>query len=248
MKIVAIGGGELKTQETLLIDRFLVDFTGKRSPNALFIPTASGDAEGYCQTFQQIYGQVLGCRTDSLLLLNCSVQHRLIEDAILGADLIYVGGGNTLRMMKRWRQLGVDRLLAKAAAQGTVLSGISAGAICWHQWGDSDSRSFSGKQDWSYIRVRGLGLKPGLFCPHLDTEGRHESLLAMVGKYKMYGIACDDHAAVVYHDSRATCLASRKNARACVCRCDEGQVSIAQYHDGESLEWINALHTDKPRR
>jgi dipeptidase E len=53
-----------------------------------------------------------------------------------------VGGGNTLKMMRRWRKLGVDQFLERAYHKGAVLSGISAGAICWFVYGHSDSQQF----------------------------------------------------------------------------------------------------------
>ena len=55
-KIVAIGGGELNTLETADIDKRIIELTGKTRPKALFIPTASGDAEGYVETFEACYG------------------------------------------------------------------------------------------------------------------------------------------------------------------------------------------------
>ncbi|OMF88623.1 hypothetical protein BK146_24695 [Paenibacillus sp. FSL R7-0333] len=54
--IVAIGGGEISELETLAIDQTIVDLTNKKNPKALFIPTASMDAEGYCDSFQLVYG------------------------------------------------------------------------------------------------------------------------------------------------------------------------------------------------
>ena len=42
--IVAIGGGELKDLDTLLIDRAIVKLTHKKHPKVLFIPTASNDS------------------------------------------------------------------------------------------------------------------------------------------------------------------------------------------------------------
>ena len=176
MQIVAIGGGHLKKRETLPIDRFVVELTGRRRPRAVFIPTASGDAEEYCHVFDRIYGERLGCRTDWLRLLASPEDRETAEEKIEAADLVYVGGGNTLRMMKLWRRLGVDRMLESAGNRGTVLAGLSAGAICWHDYGHSDSRSFSGKSSWSYIRVRGLGFRPVIFCPHLDAEKPEEAV------------------------------------------------------------------------
>ena len=59
-KIVAIGGGELRTLETTEIDKRIIALTGKRRPTALFIPTASGDAAGYVETFEACYGKEFG--------------------------------------------------------------------------------------------------------------------------------------------------------------------------------------------
>lgn len=42
-KIVAIGGGEIHLEETLPIDKFIVDFSESKNPKLLFIPTASND-------------------------------------------------------------------------------------------------------------------------------------------------------------------------------------------------------------
>ena len=56
MNIIAIGGGQMRQNETTRLDKFIVDLTGKEKPNALFIPTASYDNEGYCALFHQHYG------------------------------------------------------------------------------------------------------------------------------------------------------------------------------------------------
>jgi putative intracellular protease/amidase len=82
----------------------------------------------------------------------------------LSADIIYVGGGNTLQMMRVWRRFGVDKLIKSAYESGTVLSGISAGSICWFDSGHSDSMSFYNPRKWKYTNVRGLGLIRGGGC------------------------------------------------------------------------------------
>ena len=59
---------------------------------------------------------------------------------VLGrADIIVVGGGNTLYAIDRWKELQVDKLLLDAMNRGVVLTGGSAGAICWFDGGHSDS-------------------------------------------------------------------------------------------------------------
>ncbi len=236
MNIISIGGGSLKKRETLPIDRHIVSLARKKNPRALFIPTASGDPEDYCEAFDRIYGTMLGCRTDHLLLFRRAEDRRRAAVKIASADVIYVGGGNTLRMMKLWRRLGIDHLLVEAGRRGAVLAGLSAGAICWHAWGHSDSLAYTGRKNWNYIKVRGLGLRPGLYCPHLDGEKRHRSFKAMVLRDHLSGIACDNFAAVHYGDDGATCIASRRHARVHVYAFHRGRVTIRTYTRGEKID------------
>jgi dipeptidase E len=238
MNIIAIGGGSLKKKETLPIDRHVVALTGKKSPRALFIPTASGDREDYCESFDRIYGELLGCGTDHLLLYRRPADRFRAAAKIKTADLIYVGGGNTLRMMKFWRRLGIDRLLIKASRRGTVMAGLSAGAICWFDWGHSDSRSYSGRKTWSYIKVRSLGICPGIYCPHLDGEKRHASFKAMVERERQIGIGCDNKAAIWYHDGGATCVTSGSKARVRLYVPGRNGVAVESFRNEESVAFL----------
>ena len=134
MKIVAIGGGEIGRPgtkiETLEIDEEILRLSGKKNPKLLFIPTASGDSAGYIDVVETYFGIKLGCTVDTLLLWGTDLSEREIEKKIESADIIYVGGGNTLSMIRLWKKLGVDTLLQNAAERGVVLSGVSAGAVC----------------------------------------------------------------------------------------------------------------------
>jgi dipeptidase E len=223
-KIVALGGGELREGATRAIDARIVELSGKARPKALFIPTASGDAENYAETFRAQFGDELGCETDTLYLLAKRPALEVIAEKIQAADLIYVGGGNTLRMMKLWRRLGVDALLRQAYARGAVLSGISAGAICWFDSGHSDSRSFAAEGAWNYIRVRGLGLVDALYCPHIDAENRLLSFQQFVGKHRVIGLGCDDCCAFEIIDDTWRVIASREGAKAYHIYRQNGQV------------------------
>jgi len=166
-KIIAIGGGSVVEEATAAIDAAIVKLAGKKTPKALFIPKASGDDIGYCENFSSVYSKKFGCETDSLLLFKMNPPAKTIREKILQADIIYVGGGNTLMMMRRWRYLGVDKLLIKASQQGKVLAGVSAGAICWFQYGHSDSEFYYHPENWDWIRVKGLGILPFTACPPL---------------------------------------------------------------------------------
>ncbi|HEY7123865.1 MAG TPA: peptidase E [Ktedonobacterales bacterium] len=225
--IVAIGGGDLGTFETLAIDQEVVRLTEKSEPRALFIPTASGDSEDYWQNFQQVYGHRLGCKTEVLWLLKETPSQEQMQEKILGADLIYVGGGNTLRMMKRWRKLGVDALLRQAADKGTVLAGLSAGAICWCNYGHSDSMKFSNPNRWQFIRVQGLGILDTTICPHYHSEHREADFAQMVRKYPLHrGLALDDNTAIVVRNGGWRILHSQPDARAYWLYMRYGQVMI----------------------
>ena len=137
-RIVAIGGGEIRDGETLNIDKFIVSLSGKEKPSLLFIPTASHDVEGYIETVKKVYGE-LGCDVKILCLTKENIEEDDIRDIILKSDIIYVGGGNTEYMMKIWEKYSVDKYLKEAYKKNIVLSGLSAGSLCWFKAGFDDS-------------------------------------------------------------------------------------------------------------
>ena len=212
-KIIAIGGGRMpRTQE---IDREVVRLAGKRSPVCLFIPTASMDDPGYCARVERQYRGLLGCRFKTLLLYRDRPSASEIRDTILNSDIIYVGGGNTLRMMKLWRRLGVDHYLDRARRNGTVLSGSSAGALCWFREGNSDSRSYSDASDMTLIKVTGLHFVDALVCPHYDVERhRQPGLRAMMKKTAGVAIALDNCSAIEIVDDEYRILTSARRKHA----------------------------------
>jgi dipeptidase E len=176
-----------------------------RPPNVLFIPTASNDDANYIEDMRKIYEENLNCNFQSLYLHGNTdhpkvTDHMAIALQIKKADIIYVGGGNTLKMMKLWRQLGVDKLLIEAFHRGVICCGLSAGSICWFESGHSDSLSFWHPEDWDYIKVRCLGLIKGTHCPHFNSETlgvkREDNFKRMLQKRGGLGIAVDDNAAL----------------------------------------------------
>ena len=213
-KIIAIGGGEMKLGETTSIDREIIRLTGKIRPLLLFIPTASNDAVTYYDSVKLHFGQELGCRTDVLYLIKDKPQLKEIGKKILGADAIYVGGGNTEKMMRIWQKTGTADVLKQAYAKGIVLSGLSAGAICWFRWGNSDSRILAGTSE-NLIKVSGLDLVHALFCPHFDAEShRHESLKTMMEKTPGIAVAVDNCCAIEIIDDSYRIISSKPSANA----------------------------------
>jgi len=219
MKIVAIGGGEIGrpgySVETEKIDREIIELTGKRHPKALLLPTASGDSAVYWQTFQKHYGDRLGCETDVLYLVSGNTSHQEIRQKILSSDIVYVGGGNTLKMLKIWRRLGVDKVLEEAGKKGVILSGLSAGAICWFKYGNSDSMKFGSAKSAKLIKIRGTGFLPSMACPHYDVEkSRRPSLKKMIKEDGGLSIALENCSALEVVGDQYRILTSSKNANA----------------------------------
>ena len=196
--IVAIGGGEIAEAETEPIDRHVCASTGVDRPRALFVPTASGDAAGYCDAFDEYYGTRLGCRTDHLLIHDGGVELDAIRAAIDWADLVYVGGGSVAILLDRWRELGVDELLYDAWQDGTVIAGLSAGAMCWFASGltDAGAGGSSDTADAPYAPVECLGWIPDVaFTPHA-TPDRRAAFRELIADRGGAGLALEDGCAI----------------------------------------------------
>lgn len=235
MNIVTIGGGEIADYETYRIDELIKSLTRKHRPNAVFIPTASGDAAGYCQNFSRIYGEQLGCEVDYVLATSPQFDIRKAQKSIADADLIYVGGGNTRKMLDRWQETGISEALINAGKSGTVLSGLSAGAICWHTVGLSDSEKFSSDKNWRLTVVKALDLLPGMFCPHLNAEHRHGALIDSVTETRIPAIACDNGAAVHWDGERAVAVTSMPGAYVYVFHPSGPRTTIHRFTDEDQL-------------
>jgi dipeptidase E len=213
--IVAIGGGSLSGPSSIRpIHQEIVHLTGKNNPHVLFIPTASADSADYISRMHKEFIE-LNCTIDVLYLTGQTPPHAAIAHAIKSADIIYVGGGNTLKMMNRWRKLGVDKLLHQAYKDNKVLCGPSAGSICWFAYGNSDSRKDKNPQA-PLIKVTGLGMINALHCPHYDSEkDRKASLKAMMQKLpRLVAIAIDDCCALQIINNEYRILATKNTANA----------------------------------
>ena len=164
---------------------------------------------------------------------------------ILSADAIYVGGGNTLKMMTTWRKLGVDSMLKLAHKRGVVLSGISAGAICWFGYGNSDSRKFtSGSQ--KLLKVTGLGIIDALLCPHYDSEPRRQAdLKRMMKTTSKVAIALDNCVAIEIVDESYRIVTSKPTAKAYKIYWNNGKYFIEEIPASESYSDLSSLIAKK---
>jgi len=163
--IVAIGGGGFgRSLGSLEIEKYIISLTNKKRPKICFIPTASGDSSVYKLNFYRAFSK-LDCITSHIDFFSRTEN---LEDKVLKQDIIYVGGGNTKSMLAVWREWNLHEILRNAYEKGIVMSGVSAGAICWFEKGITDSYA----EDLAIIDC--LGIVEGNACPHFDEEKERE--------------------------------------------------------------------------
>ncbi len=199
-RIVACGGQQLLFPA---LTRYIFDLTGRPTPKILFLPTASGDDAANLLTF---YQSLAGVPSEPSHL---ALFHRTVDDVdalIRGQDVVMVGGGNTANMLAIWRLHGVEDALRKAYANGTVLTGWSAGCICWFEAGITDSFT----PELGPLRD-GLKLLAGSACPHYDSEERRRPVYQReVANGLPAGIALEEGVAARYDDERLVEIVSAR--------------------------------------
>jgi dipeptidase E len=173
--------------------RYVLALTSRRRPRVLFLPTASGDSADYLLTF---YQQLAGydCEPRHLALFERTAEDP--AEVIAAQDIVIVGGGNTANMLAIWRLHGVERALRHAYAKGIVLTGWSAGCICWYEAGITDSFT----PELGPLKD-GLAVLKGSACPHYDSEERRALVYTReIAAGMAAGIALDDGVAALYED------------------------------------------------
>jgi peptidase E len=199
-RIVACGGEQLLQAA---LTRYVFELTGKPRPKILFVPTASGDDAAYLLTFYLAMAG-LPCEPSHLLLFNRTVDD--IDGLLRSQDVVMVGGGNTANMLAIWRLHDVDEALRKAYRNGTILTGWSAGCLCWFEAGITDSFTL----ELGPLRD-GLKLLNGSACPHYDSQERRRPVYAReIAKGLPPGIALDDAVAASYEDEHLVEIVSAK--------------------------------------
>lgn len=173
-RIIAIGGGELRERQTLKIDEYIANLAKNHATEcqkeracALFIPTASHDFMPYYNTFHKVYTGVFNIKTDVALTVFKEIDHEKLKGKFEKADLIYVGGGDTVFMLESWQKSGLLPLIIQAYERGVPVAGLSAGAICWFEKMFTDtSKEFEG----IYSLRDGLGVLKGTMAPHYNQR------------------------------------------------------------------------------
>lgn len=216
-KLVLIGGGDTgrgdKEYNTKEIDEEVVKMTGKENPNFLFIGLASSHSDSYYDTMKKIYKE-LGCTPVYLKKSNILNNPDIVENKIKDADIIYICGGDTVKLLNDVKEYKIDKLLLEAYNNGTVLAGMSAGAILLSNKGFSDSLIIRGESD-KYEFLKGLNFIDINFCPHYNTDPKKTTDLEEYLSNSKDEVYClENCTALKVEDSKISIIKSDKNAKA----------------------------------
>jgi peptidase E len=175
---------------------YVKSLIAKDNPKMCLLPTAIADNPYTINNWYEQCNQLEIHGYAQRMFISSYDQRQTFEEVLLSMDAILVTGGNTLNALAIWKAQGVDVVLRKAWEQGIILSGGSAGSLCWFEHGTTDSRP----KEISI--VEGLGFLKGSHCPHYDSEKTRRPLYHSYIKSKQFkpGYACDDRAAILFHD------------------------------------------------
>jgi dipeptidase E len=178
-----------------------------RGPRVLYVPTAAmEDPSSTLEWYERLRG-----RTETTHLHFFPYPPHDMRELALKHDVVFVTGGNTANALAVWRTHGFDRALREAWEDGVLLSGWSAGAICWFEAAVTDSFGphLEGMRN-------GLGFLPGSACPHYDGEElRRPRYADLVRNGFPAGLAMDDDVAARFEGTELVELVtSREGARA----------------------------------
>ena len=187
-QLVIYGSG----RHTVPFLNYMAQLTDKKTPNMCFIPTASGDDEGYIERFHEVCNQINVIPHVLKVWINSYDQKETFEEIISKMDAIVVGGGNTLNMLAIWKAQGIDIALKKAYKNSVVMGGGSAGSLCWTNGGTTDSRPEK------LSIVKGLSFINKSHCPHYNSEKSRRPLYHknILEGNLTDGYACDDRSAI----------------------------------------------------
>lgn len=213
---VLIGGGENGREgtdyETEKIDKEIVSLLPpKKEKNFLFIAHGNNYEKEYYEVIKKNF-EKLGCKCD-ILNKNDLKDINISKNKLCWANIIYIGGGNTLKMMNAWRRYKFNEILNNIRKEDKIFCGISAGAIAFCKYGVSDSRKTL-KYD-KYIKVSGLEFFNILFCPSFDEKYNYiENIDKIMKDAKVPMFALEKGTALIINENKARIVKSIENKKA----------------------------------
>jgi peptidase E len=193
------------------LTRYAVELSGVtgRAPRVCFLATACGDNPQMIRDFYDM-AQAAGFHGSHLQLFSMPNVDDMRE-LLLGQDVVWVWGGSVAGLLAMWQLHGVDDLMREAWEAGVVLTGVSAGSICWHVGGTTDSFG----PDLRAID-NGLALVPFSNGVHYDSEDQRRPLFqSLIADGTLpTGYATDDGVGVLYRGTEFAEAVTEKKDKA----------------------------------
>ncbi len=214
-RIIAIGGGDMREKTTIKIDEYISNLAkeraGEKRAYGLYLGTASHDFMPAFNTFRKTYTSVFDIKADCLLIVNMDTPKEKIDDKFSKADFIYVGGGDTLFMLEKWKEKGILEKIKEAYNRGVIIVGRSAGAVCWFSKMYTDSEIMNGKSE-EYKLYDGLNYLDGVCSPHFNLRKEDFSKTVLENNLiNCYGIE-DDSAIEFLNEKYSKTITSGGNS------------------------------------
>lgn len=201
--------------------------TKKVRPRVCLVETASGDELTYYAVLYEAFNTA-GCDVTELKLFPQPSANP--TERLCGSDFVWVGGGSVANLLALWRLHGVDDAIREAWERGVILGGVSAGSLCWHLGGTTDSFGPTLQPV-----TNALGFLPYANGVHYDSEAQRRPLLHQLikdGVFPSLAYATDDHVGLWYEGIEATTVVA--DSIVCV---EEGPAAYrVEYVDGEVRE------------
>jgi peptidase E len=204
MRILATSGGFLPSDRGAfqwrrgpLIEHAFELAEARERPRICYVGTAQGDSlNGIAGFYRAFVGSDV--RTSHLELFSMP-NVADVQAHLLAQDVIWVGGGSVANLLAVWRVHGLDEVMRDCWQRGVVLAGVSAGSICWHVGGPTDSYG----PDLRPV-TNGLALLPYGNGVHYDSEAQRRPLLhRLVGEGTLpTSYATDDGVGLSYDGTR----------------------------------------------
>ena len=216
-KLFVFGGGTDKP-----IMNHIIKLTRKENPKICFVPTATGDS---IVSITNWYSLVEGLPMRPHVMrafINSYTTKESFEETLMKMDAIFVGGGNTLNMIAVWKSQGIDIALRKAYDAGILMSGASAGSLCWFESGTTDSRP----KDLS--KVECLGWIKASHCPHYNVEEFRRPLYhdLITRKELSPGYACDNQSGIYFENEKLIqCVSSNAKSKSYFVDLVDGKIA-----------------------
>jgi dipeptidase E len=208
--ILAIGGGGFTAgPDDPALDELVLELAATPRPRVCLLPTAGGDSEHQIRRYYEAFGDRL-CEPSHISLFRLGRHPVPLREHLLSQDAIYVGGGSMVNLLAIWKAQGIHHILREAWENGILLAGLSAGSMCWFEWGVTTSSGYAAP-------APGLGFLPGSNSVHHDSEpDRRPVYLEAVRDGEIPpGWAADDGAGLIFRGRRLQeVVSARAGARA----------------------------------